>query len=132
MNRHRLRIVLAGLLAASVVLGAVICAAFGWAMIAAALAIYALAVGAWLYHSIERYIVAKRLNTVIAANRLSPVRSAARPLLPVMAAVIGLTQAVVKALTDVNDLQPQRNATPVRPPRYLAITRAYRRTKHDD
>lgn len=113
MNRHRVRILVASVLAASVVLGAVLCAAFGWAMIAAALAIYALAVGAWLYHAIERYIVAKRVNTVIVANRLSPVRSAARPLLPVMAAVVGLTQAVVKALGDASDLPDERREVPV-------------------
>ena len=113
MNRHKLRILVASLLAASVVLGAVVCAAFGWAVIAAALAIYSLAVGAWLYHAIERYIIAKRVNTVIAANRLSPVRSAARPLLPVVAAIMGLTQGVVKALGDASDLEDERREVPV-------------------
>jgi hypothetical protein len=141
VNPLKLRVIVACLLAASVVLGAVACAAFGWAAIAAALAIYALGAGAWLYHSIERYVVAKRLNTVIEANRLSPVRSAAKPLLPVMAAIIGLTQAVVRALGDVTDLPPQqrqpparppRRAPSLRPPRYLAITRGYRRTRTDD
>lgn len=105
-------------------LGAVVCAAFGWAMIAAALAIYALAVGAWLYHSIERYVVAKRVNTVIVANRLNPVRSAARPLLPVMAAIMGLTQAVVKALSDASDLEDGRREVPVW--RLTQITRGKR------
>jgi hypothetical protein len=124
VNRHKLRVLVASLLAASVVLGAVICAAFGWAVIAAALAIYSLAVGAWLYHAIERYIVAKRVNTVIAANRLSPVRSAARPLLPVMAAIMGLTQGVVKALGDASDLDDERRDVPVW--RLTQITRGKR------
>jgi hypothetical protein len=124
LNRHKIRIVVASILAASVVLGAVVCAAFGWAMIAAALAIYALAVGAWLYHSIERYVVAKRVNTVIVANRLNPVRSAARPLLPVMAAIMGLTQAVVKALSDASDLEDGRREVPVW--RLTQITRGKR------
>lgn len=113
MNRHKFRILVASLFAASVVLVAVVCAAFGWAVIAAALAIYSLAVGAWLYHAIERYIIAKRVNTVIAANRLSPVRSAARPLLPVVAAIMGLTQGVVKALGDASDLEDERREVPV-------------------
>jgi hypothetical protein len=124
VNPHALRIVGASVLAASVVLGAVACAAFGWAVIAAALAVYALAVGAWLYHAIERYVVAKRVNTVIVANRLNPVRSAARPLLPVMAAVMGLTQAVVKALSDASDLQDERRDVPVW--RLAQITRGRR------
>jgi hypothetical protein len=113
VNRHKLRILVASLLAAGVVLGAVVCAAFGWAVIAAALAIYSFAVGAWLYHAIERYTIAKRVNTVIAANRLSPVRSAARPLLPVVAAIMGLTQGVVKALGDASDLEDERREVPV-------------------
>lgn len=124
MNRHRIRILVASVLAAGVVAGAVLSAAFGWAVIAAALAIYGLAVGAWLYHAIERYVVAKRVNTVIVANRLNPVRSAARPLLPVMAALIGLTQAVVKALSDASDLPDERREMPVRP--LTQITRAKR------
>jgi hypothetical protein len=124
VNPHTVRIVVASLLAASVVLGAVACAAFGWAMIAAALAVYALAVGAWLYHAIERYVVAKRVNTVIVANRLSPVRSAARPLLPVMAAIMGLSQAVVRALSDASDLEDQRREVAVW--RLAQITRGKR------
>jgi hypothetical protein len=122
MNRVRLRVVAAGLAAASVVLMAAVCAAFGQAVIAAALSIYALGAGAWLCHAIERYVVAKRLNTV---------QVAAKPLLPVMAAIIGLTQAVVRALSDVADLQHRRNYS-LWPPRYLAIPRGYRRTKSDD
>jgi hypothetical protein len=130
MNRLKLRVAAAGVLAASVVLGAVACAAFGWAVLAAALSIYALGAGAWLYHSIERYVVAKRLNTVIDANRLNPFRSMAKPLLPVMAAVIGLTQAVVRALSDVSDLEESRGIS-TRPSRYLAIARGNRRRRSD-
>ena len=84
MTRLELRVVIAAVLAATVVLGAVMCAAYGQAAIAAALAIYALGVGAWLYHSIERYLVARRISTV---------RSVAKPfqpLLPVMAAIMGI------------------------------------------
>ncbi|HME49875.1 antitermination protein NusB [Mycobacterium sp.] len=125
MNRHKVRILVASILAASVVLGAVFCAAFGWAVIAAALAIYAL--GAWLYHSIERYVVAKRVNTVIVANRLNPVRSAARPLLPVMAAIMGLTQGVVNALSDTSELDDERRELPVW--RLTQITRGPRGTR---
>jgi hypothetical protein len=98
VSRLELRALLAAVLAAMVVLGAVICAAYGWTIVASALAIYALGVGAWLYHSIERLIVARRISTV---------RSAAKPLqplLPVMAAIMGLTQAVVRSLSDVTDL----------------------------
>lgn len=124
MNRLQLRIVLAGAAAGVVVIAAVVCAAMDWAVAAAVLAIYALGAGAWLYHTIERYIIAKRVDTVIEANRLNPVRHAARPLLPVMAAVIGLTQAVVKALSDVADLD--------RKPRYPALPRGIRRKKDDD
>jgi hypothetical protein len=124
VNPHTVRIVVSSLLAASVVLGAVACAAFGWAMIAAALAVYALAVGAWLFHAIERCVIAKRVNTVIVANRLSPVRSAARPLLPAMAAIMGLSQAVVRALSDASDLQDQRREVAVW--RLAQITRGKR------
>ncbi len=102
MSRLELRVVVAAWLAATVVLGAVICAAFGWAIVASALSIYALGVGAWLYHSIERLILARRISTV---------RSAAKPLqplLPVMAAIMGLTQAVVRSLSDVTDLPARR------------------------
>ena len=115
MNRLELRVVIAGVLAATVVLGAVACAAYGQAAIAAVLAIYALGVGAWLYHSVERLIVARRISTV---------RSAAKPfspLLPVMGAIMGLTQAVVRALSDVTEEQPQRQD--------LSIARLVERTR---
>jgi hypothetical protein len=124
MTRLELRVVIAAVLAATVVLGAVVCAAYGQAVIAAVLAIYALGVGAWLYHSIERYIVARRIETV---------RSAAqpfRPLLPVMAAIMGLTQAVVRSLSDVTDVAPRRWDMPVR--RWMEITRGERRGHDGD
>ncbi|MGB7867040.1 MAG: antitermination protein NusB [Mycobacterium sp.] len=127
MTRLELRVVIAAVLAATVVLGAVLCAAYGQAVIAAVLAIYALGVGAWLYHSIERYMVARRIETV---------RSAAqpfRPLLPVMAAIMGLTQAVVRSLSDVTDTAPnslRRWDLPVR--RWMEITRGERRGDDDD
>jgi hypothetical protein len=127
MTRLELRVVIAAVLAATVVLGAVLCAAYGQAVIAAVLAIYALGVGAWLYHSIERYMVARRIETV---------RSAAqpfRPLLPVMAAIMGLTQAVVRSLSDVTDTAPnslRRWDLPVR--RWMEITRGERRGHDDD
>ena len=98
MTRLELRVAVAAFLAATVVMGAVVCAAYGCAIVAAVLAIYALGVGAWLYHSIERLVMARRISTV---------RSAARPLqplLPVMAAIMGLTQAVVRSLSDVTEL----------------------------
>jgi hypothetical protein len=122
MTRLELRVVVAAVMAATVVLGAVICAAYGQAVIAAALAIYALGVGAWLYHSIERYVLARRISTV---------RSVAKPfqpLLPVMAAIMGLTQAVVRSLSDVTDVAPttlRRWDLPVR--RWMEITRSDRR-----
>jgi hypothetical protein len=124
MTRLELRVVIAAVLAATVVLGAVLCAAYGQAVIAAVLAIYALGVGAWLYHSIERYLVARRIETV---------RSAAqpfRPLLPVMAAIMGLTQAVVRSLSDVTDAAPRRWDLPVR--RWMEITRGDRRGRDGD
>jgi hypothetical protein len=124
MTRLELRVVIAALLAATVVLGAVVCAAYGQAVIAAVLAIYALGVGAWLYHSIERYMLARRIETV---------RSAAqpfRPLLPVMAAIMGLTQAVVRSLSDVTDAAPRRWDLPVR--RWMEITRGDRRGRDGD
>jgi hypothetical protein len=127
MTRLELRVVIAAVLAATVVLGAVLCAAYGQAVIAAVLAIYALGVGAWLYHSIERYMLARRIETV---------RSAAqpfRPLLPVMAAIMGLTQAVVRSLSDVTDAAPtslRRWDLPVR--RWMEITRGDRRGQDDD
>ncbi|HTZ15527.1 MAG TPA: antitermination protein NusB [Mycobacterium sp.] len=124
MTRLELRVIIAALLAATVVLGAVVCAAYGQAVIAAVLAIYALGVGAWLYHSIERYMLARRIETV---------RSAAqpfRPLLPVMAAIMGLTQAVVRSLSDVTDATPRRWDLPVR--RWMEITRGDRRGRDGD
>jgi hypothetical protein len=107
VSRLELRVVIAALLAATVVLGAVVCAAYGLTIVASVLAIYALGVGAWLYHCIERLIV---------ANRISTVRQAAKPLqplLPVMAAIMGLTQAVVRSLTDVTELPARRWELPV-------------------
>ena len=107
MSRLELRVLVAAVLAATVVLGAVVCAAYGLAIVASALAIYALGVGAWLYHCVER---------VIVANRISTVRQAAKPLqplLPVMAAIMGLTQAVVRSLTDVTELPARRWELPV-------------------
>jgi hypothetical protein len=107
VTRLELRAVVAALLAATVVMGAVVCAAYEWTIVASVLSIYALGVGAWLYHSIERLIVARRISTV---------RSAARPLqplLPVMAAIMGLTQAVVRSLTDVTELPARSRELPV-------------------
>lgn len=101
MTRLKLPVIIAAVLAATVVLGAVVCGANGQAAIAAALAIYALGFGAWLHHSIERYLVARRISTV---------RSVAKPfqpLLPVMAAIMGLTQAVVRSLSDVTEVAPR-------------------------
>ena len=124
MTRLELRAVIAAVLAATIVLGAVMCAAYGQAAIAAALAIYALGVGAWLYHSVERLVVARRISTV---------RSAAqpfRPLLPVMAAIMALTQAVVRSLSDVTDVPPRRWDLPVR--RWMEITRGDRHGHDDD
>jgi hypothetical protein len=124
MNRLELRVVIAGVLAATVVLGAVACAAYGLAVVAAALAIYALGVGAWLYHAIERFVVARRISTVRSAARPF------RPMLPVMAALMGLTQAVVRALSDVTDEQPRRWDLPVR--RWMEITRGNHRGHDSD
>jgi hypothetical protein len=107
VTRLELRVVIAAFMAMTVVMGAVVCAAYGWTIVASVLAIYALGVGAWLYHSIERLIVARRISTV---------RSAARPLqplLPVMAAIMGLTQAVVRSLTDVTDLPARTRDLPM-------------------
>ena len=116
--------VVAAFLAATVVLGAVVCAAYGWTIVASVLSIYALGVGAWLYHSIERLIVARRISTV---------RSAARPLqplLPVMAAIMGLTQAVVRSLSDVTELPARHWDLPVL--RWMEGTRANRRLVDGD
>ena len=118
MTRLELRAAIAAFMAATVVMGAVICAAYGWTIVASVLSIYALGVGAWLYHSIERLIVARRISTV---------RSAAKPLqplLPVMAALMGLTQAVVRSLSDVTDLPARRWDLPVL--RWMDGTRADR------
>jgi N utilization substance protein B len=98
LTRLVLRVVIASVLAATVVLGAVVCAAYGLTIVASALSIYALGVGAWLYHCVERLILARRISTV---------RSAAKPLqplLPVMVALMALTQAVVRSLNDVTEL----------------------------
>lgn len=127
MTRLELRVVIAAVLAATVVVGAVVCAAYGQAVIAAALAIFALAVGAWLYHSIERYVTARRISTV------RTVAKPFQPLLPVMAAIMGLTQAVVRSLSDVTDeapTTPKRWDLPVR--RWMEITRGDRRGRGDD
>jgi hypothetical protein len=107
MTRLELRVLIAAFLAATVVLGAVICAAYQLTVVASALSIYALGVGAWLCHCVERLIVARRISTV---------RSAAKPLqplLPVMAAIMGLTQAVVRSLGDVTDLPARRWELPM-------------------
>jgi hypothetical protein len=107
LSRLGLRAAVAAFLAGTVVLGAVVCAAYGLTIVASAMSIYALGVGAWLYHCIERLVV---------ANRISTVRTAAKPLqplLPVMAAIMGLTQGVVRSLTDVTDLPARRRELPV-------------------
>ncbi|WP_156688191.1 antitermination protein NusB [Mycobacterium sp. Marseille-P9652] len=106
MSRLEAHVALAAFLAATVVIGAVVCAGYGWAIGASVLAIFALGVGAWLYHCVERLIV---------ANRISTVRQAAKPLqplLPVMAAIMGLTQAVVRSLTDVTELPARSRELP--------------------
>ncbi|MCV7074430.1 MULTISPECIES: antitermination protein NusB [Mycobacterium] len=102
MTRLELRVVVAAWLAAAVVFGAVVCAAMDWAIVASALSIYALGVGAWLYHSVQRLILARRISTVRTAAK--PLQ----PLLPVMAAIMGLTQAVVRSLGDVTELPSRR------------------------
>lgn len=107
MTRLELRLLVAAVLAATVVLGAVICAAYGLAIVASVLSIYALGVGAWLYHCVERVAVARRISTV---------RSAAKPLqplLPVMAAIMALTQGVVRSLSDVTELPVRRWELPM-------------------
>jgi hypothetical protein len=107
MSRLELRVAIAAFLAGTVVIGAVVCAAYGLTIVASAMSIFALGVGAWLYHCIERLVV---------ANRISTVRTAAKPLqplLPVMAAIMGLTQGVVRSLTDVTDLPARRWELPV-------------------
>ncbi|MCV7091720.1 antitermination protein NusB [Mycobacterium interjectum] len=124
MTRLELRVAVAAFLAATVVLGAVVCAAYGWTIVASALAIYALGVGAWLYHSIERLIVARRISTVRSATR--PLQ----PLLPVMAAIMGLTQAVVRSLSDVTELPARSRELPVL--RWMDGTRTTRRPLNGD
>ena len=124
MTRLELRVFVAAFLAATVVLGAVVCAAYRLTIVASALAIYALGVGAWLCHCVERLIVARRISTV---------RSAAKPLqplLPVMAAIMGLTQAVVRSLGDVTDLPARRWELPVL--RWVDNNRATRRVVDSD
>jgi hypothetical protein len=124
MSRLELRALVAAALAATVVLGAVVCAAYGLTIVASALSIYALGVGAWLYHSIERLIVARRISTV---------RSAAKPLqplLPVMAALMGLTQAVVRSLGDFADLPARSRELPML--RWMDSTRSGRRVVDGD
>ncbi|OBJ52576.1 antitermination protein NusB [Mycobacterium sp. 1423905.2] len=102
MTRLELRVVVAAWLAATVVIGAVVCAAYDWSIASSVLAIYALGVGAWLYHSIERLVLARRISTVRTAAK--PLQ----PLLPVMAAIMGLTQAVVRSISDVSELPSRR------------------------
>jgi hypothetical protein len=124
MTRLELRVTVAAFLAATVVLGAVVCAAYGLSIVASALSIYALGVGAWLYHCVERLMVARRISTV---------RSAAKPLqplLPVMAAIMGLTQAVVRSLSDVTELPTRRWELPVL--RWVDSGRANRRLVDGD
>ncbi|OBJ10054.1 antitermination protein NusB [Mycobacterium sp. 1165196.3] len=124
MTRLELRLLVAAVLAATVVLGAVICAAYRLTIVASVLSIYALGVGAWLYHCVERVIVARRISTV---------RSAAKPLqplLPVMAAIMGLTQGVVRSLSDVTELPARRWELPVL--RWVDSTRGNRRVVESD
>ena len=123
MTRLELRLLVAAILAATVVLGAVLCAAYGLTIVASVLSIYALGVGAWLYHCVERVVVARRISTV---------RSAAKPLqplLPVMAAIMGLTQGVVRSLSDVTELPARRLELPVL--RWAESARGNRRPRGD-
>ena len=99
-------------------------AAYGLAIVASILAIYALGVGAWVYHCVERLILARRISTV---------RSAAKPLqplLPVMAAIMGITQGVVRSLSDVTELPARRWDLPVL--RWVDSSRASRRIVDSD
>ncbi|OBJ90752.1 hypothetical protein [Mycobacterium asiaticum] len=109
MTRLELRVVIAVLAAVAVVVGAVVSAAFGWTIVASVLAIFALGVGALVYHTIERLILARRISTVRTAAK--PLQ----PLLPVMAAIMGLTQGVVRSLSDVTDLPGRRWELPQLP-----------------
>ena len=124
MTRRELSALIAAVLAATVVVGAVVCAAYGLAIVASILAIYALGVGAWVYHCVERLILARRISTV---------RSAAKPLqplLPVMAAIMGITQGVVRSLSDVTELPARRWDLPVL--RWVDSSRASRRIVDSD
>lgn len=109
MTRLELRVVMAVLAAVTVVVGAVISAAFGWTILASVLAIFGLGVGAAVYHTVERLILARRISTVRTAAK--PLQ----PLLPVMAAIMGLTQGVVRSLGDVTDLPGRRFELPQLP-----------------
>lgn len=109
MTRLELRVVLSVLAAVVVVVGAVVSAAFGWTIVASVLAIFGLGVGAWVYHTVERLILARRISTVRTAAK--PLQ----PLLPVMAAIMGLTQGVVRSLSDVTDLPGKRWEMPQLP-----------------
>lgn len=109
MTRLEMRVVLAVLAAVTVVVGAVISAAFGWTIVASVLAIFGLGVGAAVYHTVERLILARRISTVRTAAK--PLQ----PLLPVMAAIMGLTQGVVRSLGDVTDLPGRRFELPQLP-----------------
>jgi hypothetical protein len=112
MSRLELQVAIAAFLGATVVLGAVVCAAYGLTIVASAMSIYALAVGAWLYHCVERLVLARRISTVRAAAK--PLQ----PLLPVMAAIMALTQLVVRSLSDVTEVPARRWQLPSlrRPP----------------
>lgn len=107
LSRLELRVVAAGWLAATVVIVSVVCAAFGWAIVASVLSIFALGVGAWLYHAVERLVLARRVSSVRTAAK--PLQ----PLLPVMAALLGLTQSVVRSLSDATELPARRLDLPV-------------------
>lgn len=109
MTRLELRVVMSVLAAVAVVVGAVVSAAFGWTIVASVLAIFALGVGALVYHTIERLVLARRISTVRTAAK--PLQ----PLLPVMAAIMGLTQGVVRSLSDVTDLPGKRWEMPQLP-----------------
>jgi hypothetical protein len=109
VTRLELRVVMAVLAAVTVVVGAVISAAFGWTILASVLAIFGLGVGAAVYHTVERLILARRISTVRTAAK--PLQ----PLLPVMAAIMGLTQGVVRSLGDVTDLPGRRFELPQLP-----------------
>jgi hypothetical protein len=124
LSSLELRASAAAFLAGAVVVGAVVCAAYGWTIVASAMSIFALGVGAWLYHCIER---------VIVANRISTVRTAAKPLqplLPVIAALMGLTQGVVRSLSDVTELPARRWELPVL--RWVETTRGKSRVVDAD